>query len=214
MANETTTTTADDLTHASLVQPVLIKALSARARLYRFARQFNLIGQATNAAKIPVQTSWWGSAADRGAGVDTEFNATEGSALGNTAVSTSSVTCTAAEYGVQITVTDNVNEDSVSGIDLARRGIYVRSDHARAGMIGVAQTMLNVFEGAVADIAQALAAKFEIPQRDLQHVLRQEFRELRIRAAEAARQRAEELPALIAEDGPPEGVEGGDVEEG
>ncbi len=119
MANETTTATADDLTHASLVQPVLIKALSARARLYRFARQFNLIGQATNAAKIPVQTSWWGSAADRGAGVDTEFNATEGSALGNTAVSTSSVTCTAAEYGVQITVTDNVNEDSVSGIDLA-----------------------------------------------------------------------------------------------
>lgn len=118
MALETTTATADDLTHASLIQPVMIRALQARARLYRFCRQFNLIGQSTAAAKIPVQTSWWGSAADRGAGVDTEFNTSEGAALGNTQVSTGSVTCTAAEYGIQITVTDNVGEDSVSAIDL------------------------------------------------------------------------------------------------
>jgi len=118
MAAESTTTSLDDLTHSSLVQPVLIKALSARARLIAFCRQFNIIAQATNAAKIPVQTSYWGSANDDGAGVDTEFNASEGTALGNTQVSTSSITCTAAEYGVQITVTDNVGEDSVSGIDI------------------------------------------------------------------------------------------------
>lgn len=85
--------------------------------------------------------------------------------------------------------------------DLARRGIYVRTDHSRAALIGVAQTMLNVFEGSIPDLAQALAARFEIPQRDLAHVLRQEFRAVRSRAAEAARQRAEELPPLVVDDG-------------
>ncbi|WP_051651372.1 hypothetical protein [Brevundimonas bacteroides] len=85
--------------------------------------------------------------------------------------------------------------------DLARRGVYVRADHSRVALLGVAQSMLNVFDGAVADLAQALATHFEIPQRDLAHVLRQEFRALRSRAAAAARQKAEELPLLIIDDG-------------
>ncbi len=98
--------------------------------------------------------------------------------------------------------------------DLARRGIYVRSDHSRAALIGVAQTMLNVFEGAIPDLAQALAARFEIPHRDLAHVLRQEFRSVRSRAAEAARQRAEGLPPLIVDDGSADQVEEDAGEEG
>lgn len=118
MANETTTSTLDDLTHASLVQPVIVKALSEKAGLYNFCRQFDIRSQATSTAKIPTETSWWGSADDDGVGVDTEFNATQATALGNTAVSSGSVTCTATEYGVQLTVTDNVKEDSVSGLDI------------------------------------------------------------------------------------------------
>ncbi|MDP2214760.1 hypothetical protein [Phenylobacterium sp.] len=86
--------------------------------------------------------------------------------------------------------------------DLARRGTYVRSDHSRAALVGVAQTMLNVFEGSIADLAQALATRFELPHRDVSHVLRQEFRALRARAAEAARKKAEELPRLILESAP------------
>ncbi len=58
MAFETTTTSLASLTHASLVQPVLIKALTEKSGLYRYCRQFNLIGQATSAAKIPTQTAW------------------------------------------------------------------------------------------------------------------------------------------------------------
>lgn len=118
MALETTTTTLASLTHASLVQPVLIKALSEKSGHYRHARQFNLIGQSTSAAKIPTQTAWWGSPADHGASVDTELNASEGTPLGNSQQSTSSVTLTATEFGVQFTVTDNVQEDSVSGLDI------------------------------------------------------------------------------------------------
>ncbi|WP_309628746.1 hypothetical protein [Brevundimonas sp.] len=85
--------------------------------------------------------------------------------------------------------------------DLARRGVYIRADHSRAALLGVAQTMLNVFDGCVADLAQALATEFEIPQRDLAHVLRREFRALRSRAADAARKKAGEMPLLVIDDG-------------
>jgi hypothetical protein len=118
MANETTTTTLDDIVHATLIEPTLIAALSEKPGLFRFAQEYNLIGKATLAAKIASETSWWGSPDDIGAGVDTEFNATEGTDLSNTAVSTGSITVTPAEYGVAIEVTDNVDEDSVDGIDL------------------------------------------------------------------------------------------------
>ncbi|MBK7077154.1 MAG: hypothetical protein IPH44_33170 [Myxococcales bacterium] len=118
MSNESTTTSLASLTHASLVQPVLIKALSEKSGLYRYARQFDLRSQATAAAKIPTQTAWWGTPADHGAAIDTELNATEGQALGNTQQSASSVTVTATEFGVQMAVTDQVAEQSLSGIDV------------------------------------------------------------------------------------------------
>jgi len=114
MALETTTTTLDDLTNATLVEPVVIMALSEQPGIaIRSCREFNLIGKPTLAAKIPTQTSFWGSANDRGAGVDTEFDGTEGTALSNTQVATGSVTCTPSEYGVAHELTDNVGEDSV-----------------------------------------------------------------------------------------------------
>lgn len=118
MSNEITTTTFDDLTHTSLVQPVIIRALTEKPGLFRFCREFNIIDQSTNAAKLPTETSYWGSANDDGAGVDTEFDATQATSLSNTAFSTGSVTCTAAEYGVAHALTDNVAEDSVRGIDI------------------------------------------------------------------------------------------------
>lgn len=118
MANETTLVTLASLTHASLVQPVLIKALSEQSGLYRNCRQFNLQGQATSSAKIPTQTAWWGSPADHGAAVDLELNASEAVPFGNTAQSSGSVTITATEFGVQFQLSDAVTEDSVSGIDI------------------------------------------------------------------------------------------------
>lgn len=118
MSNETTTSTLDDITHASLIQPCIILALSEKPGLSRNCREFNLINQSTNVAKIPTETSYWGSANDDGAGVDTEFDASQATSLSNTAVSTGSVTCTAAEYGVAHALTDNVAEDSVSAIEI------------------------------------------------------------------------------------------------
>jgi len=114
MALETTTTSLNDFTNSSLVEPTVIAALSEQAGFVtRNFREFSAIGKATNAIAIPTQTSWWGTPDDDGAGVDTEFNATEGTALGNTQVASGVVTITCAEYGVAQALTDNVGEDSV-----------------------------------------------------------------------------------------------------
>lgn len=120
MALETTTTSLNDLTHSSLIEPTVIMALSEQPGLaIRMCREFSLIGKATNAIAIPKQTAYWGSPNDAGAGVDTEFNATEGTALGNTQISTGVATLTCAEYGVAHALTDNVSEDSViDGLEL------------------------------------------------------------------------------------------------
>jgi hypothetical protein len=113
MANETTTTSLNDLTNSALVEPVIIMALSEQPGIaIQSCREFSAIGKATNALTIPTQTSWWGSANDDGVGVDTEFNGTEATALSNTQIASGAATLTAAEYGVAHQVTDNVGEDS------------------------------------------------------------------------------------------------------
>ena len=119
MANEITTTAYDDITHAALIEPTMIAALAEQPGLWALCREFNYIGRSTNVARVPKEVSFWGSANDDGAGVDTELNATQGTDLSNTASTTASVDITAAEYGVAMEVTDNVDEDSVmSGLEL------------------------------------------------------------------------------------------------
>lgn len=115
MANEISDSSIASVTNASLVEPVIILALSEQPGLaIKMCREFNGIGKATAALKIPTQTSYWGtpSLTEHGAGVATAFNGTEAVGLANTAVTTSSVTVTAAEYGVAHSLTDNVNEDA------------------------------------------------------------------------------------------------------
>lgn len=64
-------------------------------------------------------------------------------------------------------------------------------------MVGIVAGMLNVFEGAMPDLATAVAARFEIPQRDVLHLLRSELRTIRARASRDARKRMENLPADV-----------------
>lgn len=158
MASEITTTTLDDLTNATLVEPVIIQALSERPGLFQMCREFNLIGKPTLAAKIPTETSWWGSANDDGAGVDTEYNATEATSLGNTAVSSGSVTCTPSEYGVAHALTDNVAEDSVP-VDFifnqANRMLHVLSLAMEDDFLALLASLSNSVGTTTADLTVA-----------------------------------------------------------
>lgn len=119
MANEITTTSHNDITNASLTMPFVIRALTENPDIWFHAKQFDLTaGFASPVLSLPVENSFWGSANDDGAGVDTEFDATQGADLANIAATTGAVTCTPGEYGVAMEVTDNVAEDSLAAIDV------------------------------------------------------------------------------------------------
>lgn len=81
--------------------------------------------------------------------------------------------------------------------ELAARGTYMRSDHAKLAMAKMAGQMLTVFEGSLVDLATAVAAKFELTQRDVLHLLRAEFRATRGKLAATVRAQADDLPELV-----------------
>ncbi|HEX5934233.1 MAG TPA: hypothetical protein VFY63_08705 [Pseudorhizobium sp.] len=76
-------------------------------------------------------------------------------------------------------------------------GSLVESDEARAAMTRVAASMLVVFEGGLTDFASSIASEFKVPQRDVLHLLRRDFRKVREVAAKQARKEAADLPDTI-----------------
>lgn len=86
-----------------------------------------------------------------------------------------------------------------------REGRYVLAWETRKALGQTAVEMLTIFEGSLDDLASAIGARFELPQRDVLHLLRTEFRSVRTKAAEAMRRRADAAPAILADDYEPEG---------
>lgn len=78
-----------------------------------------------------------------------------------------------------------------------RVGRYVLAAASRKALTETAGEMLTIFEGALDDLAAAVAARFEIPARDVVHLMRTEFRAVRSRAAEIMRRKREAAPALV-----------------
>jgi hypothetical protein len=78
--------------------------------------------------------------------------------------------------------------------DAKRRGDLMETAQSRAEMTRIASRMLTAFEGALPDMATALAARFELPQRDFLHELKRSFVAFRANEAKREAQRAEELP--------------------
>lgn len=59
------------------------------------------------------------------------------------------------------------------------------------------QQLVNVFMGMAPDIANAIAAQFELPQRDVLHLVRQVMNSKRAAAAATMKQGAEALPETV-----------------
>ncbi len=72
------------------------------------------------------------------------------------------------------------------------QGKLMLAADAREQMARIAVVMLQIFEGAMPDIATAMAAQFGVPERDVLHLLRAEFRKVRKTAAAKQRAAAEE----------------------
>lgn len=78
--------------------------------------------------------------------------------------------------------------------DARERGQLIETEASRAEMTRVAAALMDVFEGGLNDMASAVAAAFQLPQRDVKHLMRREFRKLREKAAEQMRKKAIDLP--------------------
>lgn len=81
--------------------------------------------------------------------------------------------------------------------EAASQGIYTETGSVRAEMGKIAGQMMRIFEGALPEIATAIAAEFRIEARDVTHALNEQFRKVREQAAAAAAQHASLLPDAI-----------------
>lgn len=172
MANEITTTSHNDITNPTLAVPYIVRCLSEKPGLWRFCKEWNLTGDfAAPAMVVPKEVSFWGSPDDNGTGTDTEFDATEATDLSNTAVTTSGVTCTPGEYGVALEVTKNVEEDSMTALDLygllEERMLHVISLAMTFDFLALFASISNTVgvSGADFTLAQAIAAQRNIRTR-------------------------------------------------
>ena len=81
--------------------------------------------------------------------------------------------------------------------EAARSGKYTDAAEASRQMGVIATKMMAVMEGSLAELATAVSARFEIPQRDVLHLLRSEFRKVRAAAAKTFRDMATDLPPVV-----------------
>jgi hypothetical protein len=79
----------------------------------------------------------------------------------------------------------------------ARTGVYVLAADAKAEASKLAGQLLQAFEGGLTDMASALAAEYQLPQRDVVHMMRKQFSEVRAKIAEKLRRQADDQPTQI-----------------
>jgi hypothetical protein len=77
----------------------------------------------------------------------------------------------------------------------AEAGRYVLADDMRQQMGAIADRMVGVFEGSLGEMATAIAGKFNVPARDVLHLLRTTFRTIRERASKTENGIAKALSA-------------------
>ncbi|MEF2553243.1 hypothetical protein VQ042_18080 [Aurantimonas sp. A2-1-M11] len=78
-----------------------------------------------------------------------------------------------------------------------RRGRFIEAADARTQMTRVAAAMLSSFEGSLQIMATAITSKYGMPQRDVLHLLRSEFRGFRESEAKRFRTEADGLPETV-----------------
>jgi predicted XRE-type DNA-binding protein len=80
------------------------------------------------------------------------------------------------------------------------KGQLTSTRDARQQFQNIASNMLQLFEGALPDFADSIAEKFDVPQRDVLHLLKEKFRLVRSDAAKRTRKEAEGVDQTVAVD--------------
>ena len=86
--------------------------------------------------------------------------------------------------------------------EAARNGRYVLADDARREVGKAIAQMISSTEGWCSELASAVAAKFSLPQRDVLHLVRNEYRSFRASLSTSARRQADTLPETVEEELP------------
>lgn len=81
--------------------------------------------------------------------------------------------------------------------EAATLGRLVPVDDMQREIAKTAQKVVNTFTGMAPDIANAISAKFGLPQRDVLHLVKQVMNDKRATAAQLERNAAGEMPATI-----------------
>lgn len=84
--------------------------------------------------------------------------------------------------------------------DRLSRGVYINAVAAREEMARIPRRIVDAFDGAVPEFAAAFAAKWQLPARDVTHLLRAEFRRARIRMAQEFAALADDAPQFMEDD--------------
>lgn len=103
MANETTTTTANDLVNASLVSAEIIEAAWSALVMLPLVKEFDISNLATLTLNVPVWVAVSASAVS------------EDNDLSNSAMSTNYVALTASEVGVMVLLKDKLTYSDILG---------------------------------------------------------------------------------------------------
>ena len=80
---------------------------------------------------------------------------------------------------------------------MLEQGRFCLAADVEVALLKTAVETLNLIDGAMAEMATTVAEKFGVPQRDVLHLLRAEFRTARERTATTLRTEAEKLPKFI-----------------
>ncbi len=81
----------------------------------------------------------------------------------------------------------------------ARAGLYVLAEDVKAETAKLATRLLQLFEGGLADVATDIASTFKLPQRDVLHLLKKKFRDVRTNVSAEIAQEAASLPLTVEE---------------
>lgn len=76
-------------------------------------------------------------------------------------------------------------------------GRYMLADEVKIEMTRAVSIAFRVMESGLVDMAAAIAAQFDVPQRDVQHHLQKAFRAVRVRAAGEFSAQAADAPATV-----------------
>jgi hypothetical protein len=142
MANEITTTIITNIINSEAIEPAFQDYARDWVVATKFFKMFTVSGKSTATVAVPSIASQMGTVSDTGAGVDTEFDATEATALSNTAFTLTQATITAAELGIAREISDSSLEDVITGFDLISE---IVNDNARILMTALEDNAVALF---------------------------------------------------------------------